>query len=188
MIDPMGMDGRPSAGNIWYSYPNYQTFGAGDVYALVGGELGDLYAEGKSDYQESCALRLSYALNNAGGQGDYAIPSSIPGLSLHSLTTQDGPLNDGTANVSAPVSYITSAADMSAYLQHAWGPADQTISINQDPQSLQNHFDKLQATLQDGQIAIVATDSHIGVITQTSKDEYVAYPSSDAKVWILNAK
>lgn len=55
---------RPQFLDLWAHYP--VKMAAGDVYALVGGQANQLYAENPTGYANACALRLSRSLNYGG--------------------------------------------------------------------------------------------------------------------------
>ena len=149
------------------------------VYAEAGGDLRRKHNSGDTDFYDSCALRLSIALNYID-----PIPASVPGLKLRSLTTQLWK-KEGVGSVDA--SFILSARDMDTYLTHQWGAPDMTVSIDQGHDTFRTQMLQIQKNLKEGQIAVVTNDGHVSLITPTYNDDDVMKSgASDNHVWILN--
>ena len=151
---------RPSSQSFWSNYPNYASYQTNDVWNAIGGSIG-------SDYQgeNSCASRVSYGLNKSG--------ASIPSNRKYQTNKNSGG-TDGR--------YIISAAKMREYLKKTWGhnPKD-TITPGKD-----NDLAELRNKLQPGQVAIVASDRHVAVVTDRNSkysDPYVSRFGGD--YWIL---
>ena len=151
---------RPSSQSFWSNYPNYASHQTNDVWNAIGGSIG-------SDYQgeNSCAARVSYGLNKSG--------ASIPSNRKYQTNKNSGG-TDGR--------YIISAAKMREYLKKTWGhnPKD-TITPGKD-----NDLAELRNKLQPGQVAIVASDRHVAVVTDRNSkysDPYVSRFGGD--YWIL---
>jgi hypothetical protein len=51
--------------SLWRHYPG-DSYSSGQVYTLIGGKVYQNYVSDPVKYENSCALRLSYALNKAG--------------------------------------------------------------------------------------------------------------------------
>ena len=151
---------RPSSQSFWSNYPNYTSHQTNDVWNAIGGSIG-------SDYQgeNSCAARVSYGLNKSG--------ASIPSNRKYQTNKNSGG-TDGR--------YIISAAKMREYLKKTWGhnPKD-TITPGKD-----NDLAELRNKLQPGQVAIVASDRYVAVVTDRNSkysDPYVSRFGGD--YWIL---
>lgn len=111
-----------------------------------------------SDYQgqNSWAARVSYGLNQSG--------ASIPSNRKYQTNKNSGG-TDGR--------YIISAEKMRGYLKKTWGhnPKD-TIKPGKD-----NDLAELRNKLQPGQVAIVASDSHVAVVTDSNSEYSDPYVS-----------
>ncbi|HEY6388993.1 MAG TPA: hypothetical protein VIX91_25225, partial [Candidatus Acidoferrum sp.] len=71
---------RPSSAALWNVYPSYDFYYAAGVWKLVGGSLGTWAARaGNGDYENSCATRVSYALNHSGAEIPGSAQSIDPG-------------------------------------------------------------------------------------------------------------
>jgi RHS repeat-associated protein len=160
--------GRPISTNFWAAYANvsYDTVPPEDavrVWQLVGGNLGAWGATRDSNghVQESCATRLSYALN-AVGDGIPSIPNGVTWRN-----------SDGRR-------YIIRAGDMHGYLTSIWQQADGSSASNDDVR-------QIESQLAPGQCAIFATRTspgHSGVIRRGYHDPYVGGFVVD--YWIIN--
>ena len=151
---------RPSSQSFWSNYPNYTSHETSDVWNAIGGSIGSNYQG-----ENSCAARVSYGLNKSG--------ASIPSNRKYQTNKNSGG-TDGR--------YIISAAKMRKYLKETWGhnPKD-TIKPGKD-----NDLAELRNKLQPGQVAIVASDRHVAVVTDRNSkysDPYVSAFGGD--YWIL---
>ena len=181
---------RPRASDLWGNYTNFDVESdPHNIYIGVGGELAELNRlHGQNehdDYYDSCALRLSVALNHSGAD----VPSKVEGLKLDSLTTQDERLPDLNGPV-VPVSYITGAADMDKYLTKKWGDPEYDLNINElSPEEVLERLKEIQKTLKPGEIAVMANSGHVGLITPSYMDHTTQEPqASSPHVWILDDK
>lgn len=160
-VDPRGLCacGMPDSANFWNNYPNYNDYTGADVWNLIGGSLNDSYGENSpGGTQNSCATRVSYALNYSGG----SIPSGAPGANR----------NWGDANNR----YIISARQMNSYLRMTYGAPSQTLTSA-------SQLATLRSGLSSGQVAIVSSQGHAAVVTSTYADPYVSSYLGD--VWML---
>jgi len=57
--------GRPSFSSLQANYPG-DNYTSAQVYKLVGGNMYQRFLDDRNAYANSCALRMSYALNKAG--------------------------------------------------------------------------------------------------------------------------
>lgn len=151
---------RPSSQSFWSNYPNYESHRANDVWDAIDGAIG-------SDYQgqNSWAARVSYGLNQSG--------ASIPSNRKYQTNKNSG----GTDR-----RYIISAEKMRGYLKKTWGhnPKD-TIKPGKD-----NDLAELRNKLQPGQVAIVASDSHVAVVSDSNSGYSDPYASTyGGDYWIL---
>jgi hypothetical protein len=130
----------------------------------------------------SCATRVSYALNNVGGNdipklGDPASPNTPP-RSQRNRKSVSWHGREGDNKY-----YIVSAGDMKAYLLQKWGKEDAKI---RDVPTLK----QFTAGLGAGQIAVFATpglsgNGHSGVLKQSYHDPYVELElNAGASVWV----
>lgn len=158
--------GRLGSSTFWaqyekVNYVKYPPEQAVKFWQMVGGTLGTWGATPDKDgqIQESCATRMSWALNGAG----LTIPS------IRNVTWKN---SDGKR-------YITRAGDMHSFLEKLWGPPD-------DSSSNQAGVTRILNKLSEGQCAIFSTKSspgHTGVIKKGYEDPYVDQFSVD--VWLL---
>jgi RHS repeat-associated protein len=174
--------GRVSSKAFWEVYPDYNTFIAAMVWDLVGGSVGATYGPNPATDQMSCATRVSYALNNVGGNdipklGDPASPNTPP-RSQRNRKSVSWHGREGDNKY-----YIVSAGDMKAYLLQKWGKEDAKI---RDVPTLK----QFTAGLGAGQIAVFATpglsgNGHSGVLKQSYHDPYVELElNAGASVWV----
>jgi len=165
--------GRPSSSALWAQYQkvDYNAINPNDNSALInfwkniiGGTLGAKMAIPNQNGQpaETCATRLSWAMNSAG----LTIP---PRSQFHTWKNSDG------------LRYIPSAADMHGYLKSIWGRPD--ASILADPQNGSGR-ERIEGQLAPEQIAVFGCSDHIGVIKSGYKDPYV--DGFDVDVWFLS--
>ena len=124
---------------------------------MAGGWLNQKYLDGDAYYQNSCALRLSIALNGAG----HAIQAGAPG-----------------ANLCEGSRYIIGAARMHDHISAEWGAADETLG--------DGGLGGLQARLTNGRIAVVINGGHVGIVTNAYSDPHTPHTHAGAmSVWIL---
>ena len=142
------------------NYPDYNNFTGADVWDLIGGSLNDAYGQNSPDgTQNSCAARVSYALNESG--------ATIPSSPVHQTNWNFGGTNGR---------YIISASHMNNYLRSTYGSPSQTLTSGAQLTSL-------QSSLSAGQAAMVSSNGHAAVVTQNYSDPYVGSYLGD--VWIL---
>jgi RHS repeat-associated protein len=154
-VDICGL--RASAAALWSAYPNYSTTSTADVWAMAGGWLQQNFLAGDHNYYNSCALRLSIALNGSGN----AIPKGTKGASICESNR-----------------YIISASSMLDYVSAEWGAADEKLS--------EGGLADLKGKLDNGKIAVVINGGHVGIVTKDYADQYTPYAYSGAmSVWIL---
>ena len=159
LIDYLGLCAcsLPNSKDFWKQYPNYDDYSGADVWDKVGGTLNDSYGKDSPEgVQNSCATRVSHALNESGAP----IPRGAPGANR----------NWGGNNMR----YIISAAQLNTYLKNSYGEPSQTLSSYQQVQAL-------QSGLTNGQVAIVSSDGHASVVTGSYSDKYVYH----GDVWVL---
>jgi len=166
--------GRPSSKAFWPVYPDYNAFNADMVWDLVGGSIGAEYGKNPDSNQMSCATRVSYALNNVGGNDIPDLGHTTPPRSYKnsSSVTYHKRMGDGKF-------YIVGAGDMKEYLLQKWGKEDAKIW---DVSKLK----QFTAGLGAGQIAVFATPGphgrgHSGVLKQGYEDPYV---EGELPVWV----
>ena len=157
----------PKAKDFLKKYPDYKDDGTGytgaQVWGKIGGNLDKRYGLwGTEGLQNSCAARISYALNYSGSE----ITSS------KDFETYKNYNGDG-------LRYILKADKMNAYLRHTYGLPNQTLS---SPKQLAD----LRSSLQSSEAAIVSGSGHIGVVTSNHQDEHVNISLGD--VWILRTE
>jgi hypothetical protein len=135
---------RPASAALWsaYSKVNYFTMpGPLDVWKFIGGSVGQAFHK-----DNSCAARVSYALNYGGfpvpTADNVAIYLNNPGVSY------EGKAGDG-------MKYIVRAPRMEQFLQDNFGTPDATLTTLQEA----NDFDN---SLRKGQVAIFAAQEHSG--------------------------
>ena len=105
MTASLGLGGqilRPAFSLMLANYPGKLT--SADVYKLIGGKVYQNYLNNPTAYQNSCSLRLSYALNASG--------ASIPFIS-----GQTGSGDDGNW-------YFYRVSNLTDYLSTTYGPPD----------------------------------------------------------------
>lgn len=157
--DPLGL-APPLSSNFWNVYPNYNSYTGAATWNLIGGSLNSNYGSGSpGGTQNSCAARVSHALNLSGSP----IPAGTPG----------GNRNWGGSGMR----YIISARQLGNYLTSSWGSPSQKVSNYSQVQNLQK-------SLKSGQVAIVMSQGHASVVTKTYTDPYV----NSGNVWVLPVK
>lgn len=156
LTDPLGLCecDLPLSSTFFQNYPNYTDYSAARVWSTIGGSIGQAYGPGSN----SCAARLSYALNASGAP----IPGSAEGANRN---------YGGT-----PGRFILSASALHSYLRSAYGSPSSTLNTYED-------LTRLYYELQPGEVAIIASDSHIAVLKQGYYDKYVSTYLGD--VWRL---
>lgn len=123
LTDPSGLKcNPPNFSALWKNYPtpaNYPTAvdppGKTSVWDLVGGKVAQ--NGNNKTFSNSCAIRLSYALNQSGCEIPYAKGKTVSG-------------DDGNW-------YFFRLADLSAFLQSQWG-APQTLGTDNWKSALAN--------------------------------------------------
>lgn len=169
----------PGSRDIWNAYlaVNYDTIPAaqnGKVWKFIAGNIGTAYGPTN---ENSCAARISYALNYGGAP----IPDRAQtpfGASKNFATAQYlGKYGDGK-------NYIVSAANMQNYLTDAWGQPSQRVNTVADLQTLNQG-------LNAGQCAVFATGGpngrgHSGLLRAGYQDPFVA-TELPVDVWKLPA-
>ena len=144
---------RPKSNMFWTMYLNYDMFSGSDVWEIVGGNIGGTYGPNSN----SCATRVSFGLNYSGDP----IPSTSG-----SNKNYNGDFKR----------YIISARMMKKYLRNYWGRPDKVLRQYTD-------VEKLQKSLTEGQVAVVASTGHASVVTHSYTDPYVTHYLGD--VWLL---
>lgn len=136
---------RPSSSTMWsaYSKVSYDTLKtAPEVWKFVGGSIGQAFHKA-----DSCATRVSYALNHGG----FPIPTAD---NKTSFWNNPGVVYDGTAGDG--MKYIVGAPNMRDFLLASFGPPDAVLTNGKE----MNAFDD---SLRIDQLAIFAGDAHAGV-------------------------
>jgi hypothetical protein len=147
--------GRPSSGGIWAAYDlvSYDKMKQDDVWEYIGGVVGSMF-----DGQNSCAARVSYALNYGGAPISSGIFFDNGKKTVHKGKPGDG------------MKYIVGSPAMQAYLTAKWSDPDARLKTEADVES----FEK---SLRAGQIAIFSGVHHSGVIAPGYRDPHVGHPS-----------
>jgi hypothetical protein len=166
--------GRVSSKAFWAVYPDYDTFIASMVWDLVGGSIGATYGVNPDSNQMSCATRVSYALNNVGGNDIPNLGSTSSPRSQQNKSSVTYHKRKGDDKF-----YIVGAGDMKDYLLQKWGKEDAKIW---DAAKLK----QFTTGLGIGQIAIFATPGphgrgHSGVLKQGYEDPYV---EGELPIWV----
>ncbi|MDR0181436.1 T6SS effector amidase Tae4 family protein [Lysobacter arvi] len=154
---------RPDSSTFFENYPRYKKVGqegyeSSEVWELVGGPLAK-EAQGNPNYTNSCAARVSYALNKSGAP----IPRSTPGAE----SGADG------------LYYLIRARDMNAHLHRTLGAPDTVLRTRDE-------LNAFWSRLRPGEVAIVATTGHVAVLRHGYHDPYVADPLYLGETWKLN--
>ena len=132
-----------------------------DVYDEVGGGLDKSHDSGDRDYQDSCALRVSLALNGCGEP--------------HRIPTGDGePVPDGKHPKD---NQIVNAKAMCAYLRKKWGPPDYTVS------SVRELYLILNKNTCECFSVVFCNSHHVGHADASMVD--YAGPGKNSSVWKL---
>lgn len=126
---------RSSSQSFGSNYPNYESHKANDVWDAIGGSIGS-----DCQGQNSCAARVSYGLNQSG--------ASIPSNRKYQMNKNSGGI------------YYFCRKNERVF-KKTWGhnPKD-TIKPGKD-----NDLAEVRNKLQPGQVVIVASDSHVVVVT-----------------------
>lgn len=171
--------GRVSSRAFWEIYPDYNAFNADMVWDLVGGSIGKEYATRRASNQMSCATRVSFAMNNVGGNEipDLGTTSSPRSYRNRSSVSYHRRSDDNKY-------YIVGAGDMKDYLLQKWGKEDAKVW---DVPKLKQFVGGLSA----GQIAVFATPGlhglgHSGVLKQGYQDPHVERELVPIWVWALS--
>ena len=166
LIDPWGLCacGLPNSSSFMSNYPDYNNYSGADVWSLIGGSLNDKYGQNSPDgTQNSCAARVSYALNESGAK--------IPNNPQHQTNRNWGGSNNR---------YIISASHMNSYLRSAYGAPSQTLTSA-------GQLNALRGSLASGQAAIVSSNGHAAVVTRTYADHHVSNYLGDVSVLPIGA-
>ncbi len=150
--------------------PNERT--AKQVYEKIGGDIAKELQHPPPGGCQSCALRVSLALNRSG----YPIPWQA--AKRYSSFDTD-PLGNN---------YISRAEHMDDYLQRAWGPADITIEPKGDWQHETEQMFLIQKSLAPGEIAVFSRPGHTGIITSTYMDESARLVTNPVHIYFLKPK
>jgi hypothetical protein len=140
---------RPASAALWSAYSKVSYFtmeNALDVWRFIGGSVGQAFHK-----DNSCAARVSYALNYGGfpipTADNVAIYLNNPGVSY------EGKAGDG-------MKYIVRAPRMEQFLQDNFGTPDATLTTVQEASDFDN-------SLRKGQVAIFAAQEHCGFFYNT---------------------
>lgn len=160
---------RPQTSAFWaqYQHIGYNVFrgesATHQVWALIGGNVGQYF-----DGQNTCASRVSWALNRSG----MPIRDGILFRNDRSVTFEGTP-GDG-------LNYIVGAAAMATFLRRHWGEPDATLQDNRAARDFQN-------SLRPGRGAIFAGRHHSGFIMQGYDDAYIYGDPGvmPIEVWLL---
>ena len=166
------------------SYDRWKASGTGPAYwkernlpwEFFGGQIGKSFGARdpvnpeEGGPQQTCAARLSWALNNLGGADikdgmKYPNPSSV---------VYAGKPGDGK-------NYIVSAWGMMEYLKKHWGKPDVELKTNQMAKDFKEMLD-------DDQAIVFAGVHHVGMISkQLRVQDYIEYDPDvvPASAWIL---
>ena len=132
---------RPESSRFFANYPNYDDYtDPAAVWDLIGGPAGRLGTADPEFPADTCAVRVSHALNNSGSP----IPQTAPNIWY------------GEGGF-----YIPRAADMRTYLHSAWGSPDAVLGNYGDLVRFWNG-------LRPGQAAIVVSPRHVAVLRYES--------------------
>jgi hypothetical protein len=95
--------GKPSFASLWNNYPG-DTYSSEDVYKMIGGKVYQNFQANPEAYANSCALRLSDALNKSGNK--------IPFIKGQTGSGQNGDW------------YFYKVSDLANYLKSLFGSPD----------------------------------------------------------------
>lgn len=172
---------RPSSTTFWDKYPNFDWYGPKNVWEKVGGSLGTWGARNSGaggDYENTCATRVSYALNYSGAEIPASARSVDPGGFKQNLAT---PAYNGLQGDMKW--YIIRASTLDKYLRSIWGKPGYIVRTAKDYQNTMSHLDA-----QHQQIAVFATSrsgsGHSGVIKKGYQDPYIL-TELPVDVWLL---
>ena len=126
---------RVCSSEFMESYADYDNYNGPAAWAIIGGSLQEAYG-----YGNSCAARLSCALNGSG----HSIPY-VPDASNRNI----GGDHDG-------VRFIISARQLRRYVRQVWGAPDSSFTNSANPFS----------QLRPGQVAIILSDSHAAALQE----------------------
>ena len=173
---------RPHSTSIWNAYdpvkykPNgpgsWAGLGAPEVWDKIGGNVGN----GFGPDSNSCAARLSYALN----YGGMPIREQHDGFIYKNRTDRTD--KKGASRRSGDgKKYIVSAWFMEDYLKKKWGKPDAKLKTNDDAKVF-------ASALKPDQIAVFAGFHHVGVMRQYTANGYKdAYVFTDPGVMPVSA-
>ncbi len=145
---------RPKFNDVWKAYEKVaysmssSPLGASEVYEIVGGNVYKLYLEDLQkpiefrNYQNSCAIRLSYSFNN----GKYIIKGGTINPS-HGIYRVKG--GDNKA-------YIMRVSEVKIYLETLWGKPE--IEYTPEPCSNASECFKLHSKPFTGKQGVIAFD------------------------------
>lgn len=116
------------------NYPDYNNYSGADVWNMIGGSLNDKYGQNSLEgTQNSCAARVSHALNESGAK--------ISNSPQHQTNRNWGGRNNR---------YIISASHMNSYLRSTYGAPSQTLTSA-------SQLSDLRFSLANGQAAVVTS-------------------------------
>jgi hypothetical protein len=151
------------------------------VWERVGGSLGTWGARNSAaggDYENSCATRVSYALNYSAAEIPASARSIDPGGFRQNL---EKPAFNG--NPGDKKWYIVRANTLDQYVRSVWGKPGYVVKTAKDYQDTMSHLDA-----QHQQIGVFATprngSGHSGVIKNGYQDPYIL-TELPVDVWLL---
>lgn len=151
----------PYAEEFRKHYLYYNKHGPAEVWRIVGGNLEKTYGETPNRPPENtCATRVSYALNKSGK----LIPSGIPG----------GNRNDADGR-----RYILSARQMNNYFIKLLGKPDYVLTSSDD-------FYKLKRSMNRDHVFVMTSNKHVAIVTSNYDDGGAA--NTLGNVWFLPTK
>jgi len=156
----------PTATDMWNAYQPYDFAQrtAPQMFNLAGGDLAKDQASGNKDYQNSCAIRMTFALRADG----YTINKSTPGIDAERGA-------NGTP-------YFIKAVNAGTYLASQWGAANGAYT------NLQATLNSMAQKTGRPAIAVVVSNSHVGIVTSSSiqyTDPHSNLWNANSQVWIL---
>jgi hypothetical protein len=178
----------PRGETFWEQYPNYNGYTAPAVWELIGGNLGP---QEKGKDSDTCAARVSVALNKIPGEQMKTSPRD------YINTVRRG-------QVGVAGNYVVNARKMGDYLTQHWGTASQCsetaayyfVSQAKTIDALRKEItDTLKkcACTQDYYAVVVYTtpagttySGHVGVVTASYSDPYTPVANAaSSRVWLL---
>lgn len=150
---------RPPSSTVWAAYEQvaYDVLSKDQVWELVGGFVGKT-----QEGQDSCATRISWSLNHSG----FPIVGRVDFINFPNVTFKGKP-GDG-------MSYDVNTGTLSRFLLSAFGKPDAEIRSS----SSTADAEALEASLGPGQIAIIVSAHHAGVIKVGYREDPVWHNAS----------